>query len=1686
MSKRREPGLDERRESDFKRELQERAQLWMPSWDAPDGEPDFAQALLAIAARFNAEVAERLDKGAAKMALGFLYWLAIRGQAAIPARMPVVFKLGDKAAPLDAPAPVQLQVDAMGTSLVFETERDVRLVPSRLQMVVGADSAADAYYLPAPGLTSLDPLEPLPLQWQLRSFAAPGSHTLQLDPPLGLAPGMLLRIGDDEFRVDAVNDDLVTIDPAVPPGAGFDPSGVIAHKVSTFQPFGDAARNRQFHALYLGHPDLLNIESEATIALGGAAGLPAGVAWHYWGTSPTAAEEGWQAFLPGSNAAALSKPKGEIAKHKIGEVESRWIRASIGKVAAGAPGASDALTLTVNKTDLTQPCPPTAAEGAGGVDGLEAMANSTPLDMADIFYPLGREPRQFDAFYLGSAEAFSKHGAAVRMCLDMADLSFTAFASMRVGLFADQLLAGVAQDGHLHLFRFNPGNASLTAYPDSKPRRPPAALDLRPAYRSALWSRANNVHWRDAYIAVASGATAWVWMENGFIGPSSWKNLGALDPTGDPAAAIGGFVYLADSPTSGKLCALLGERLFICNPDADRILWLPVEPKKTVAGPIIALAKIAPIVSQSDDMVAGSMANGLLAVGTDGMLYHIDQMLPVGDHVAAGCTELLDGADPTVAPAGVKRNDGAILAVAACENGLGLRVVRAWLSTSGATAEEKLKGSVIGHSIDVHQSSGQLVFALSLQLDSGAPAIAWWSPFNPALSPSLVSTAIPASVGAPAGAPTLTARHVLVPALANQVLVANFSVAGQQTFIAPLQAGVITALSNLSLAAGDQLAVNLALSDIWETRKVVSANSRGGETLYELDAPFSEHQDGDGVLAYRSSVRVLMGTASGTRKFKLDPADLDTGVAMVLLVETGPSPALYEVDAIAGARVATLDRAHGLAAGAIVSYWRAEPLKGWVMPMLTLDAISGNWDAELLERIALRFPGAVPQELFASAFALAPGTNRPLKVALRSVFTTPPASGPDGVRFVVDGTISGWSRQLGDTQSNQELSWEYWNGAAWWKLPELQDDTLHLKRSGAIRFKVPDDLQPTDWAGKTNRWIRARLVGGDYGQARTVVKSVALPGGVTEQTVERTTDDIDAPQVLRLRLQYSSATPLMPLHVLTADSGALRDQSDANRTPDALVTMFTHLASAMPPSAGQGDAGPATEGCPSPCACQPGVGPVGSGAGPASAAPGRAIYLGFSAALSGQPVNLLVLVDKEQPFAAFAPLKIEALSGEYFVPVVAEDTTRALGESGLLSLSLTLPTLTAGLFGSALCWLRLSPSREAAGAGWTPSLRGVYINAAWARAAETMTRERLGSSTGAPGQVLMLARPPLLQDTLELRVREALSGEEREALLAQDEGSVVSDVASDLRGHWVRWRQVTDVDDCGPLERAYSLDETSGAVRFGDGLHGMIPPTGRDAVVAFSYQRTEPGLVADGVPANGVSQRTKLNLITPLEGVEAAFAADQSAGGAPPDSAQRVQRFAPARLRHRGRALTLADVEDHALQSSPDIVQARALRDAAGVRLVLVMRGADVQPSQAARRELRRTLQSVAPPALALRIDGPAVRRLRIGLALRIGSLDTSGQLANSAKQRVAQLFDPAAGGLHGVGWPLGATPAEDDIALALLDAPHLEAIEAITFAEIGADGSARPWRGQVRPHQLVMLAADGLRIEFVIPETEQ
>ena len=1744
MSERETPRLDQRRAADFRAELTTRARAWIRDWSLDDSPGDFGTALMDVAARFSAQVAERLDRASEKLSLGLLDWLAVRGKAAKPARMPVAFKLADTArAPVLARKPVRLQADVDGAAVVFETETDVHLVPGTLQMLVGTDAAKDGYYLAPPGLTSLDPIEPLPTQWRVKSFADTGATHVQLDPALGIVPEMLLALGGRQYRVVTVTADLVTLDP--PLATGGIAENAVVDKVASFDPFGSAVRNQQQHFVYLGDKDLFNIEAAAVLEIQGAGAQLTAATWEFFGKQEGEDVPSWKALAKGdpptagSGKLTLRKPAGAVEPTQIGNISSsRWIRARQSRVDGEAQILdTEALTVVVNPGAELDDCLPSGVETEPAAQA-EGFANTQALAFTAAFYPLGREPKLFDTFYLACTDAFSKRDAAVSICFEMSNPAANSFATIGEGVYKNRLLASVGGDGALHLLELNAAQGTLGKLFKHEALQPKSAsgsaiaLDLKSPYRLPTWAVNDDqtvppnlpifnpinqlipfLLFDDDpfFVATTAGTAIWVWKEYPhFPAASRWIKFNEL-PAAAGTASIDGLVYLrtTDDVANSRLYATLDGKLYR-HSAVEANASAPWDDVPLTGAPVanangaFKLALIAPVLRvDSEERWHGTRADAMVALfrnGTDAYVYFVDQN--------GNC----DAADNNVGsvqdtqPAAVRignqvtvfwHQPDTVVRLHAARLSAVAHTLQDSADSPASAASPKL---IAGGGLEIPPTKTTAMVVATGRTDSESAVISW-TPF-PVAGASYYETQLPQGTGPLNGVPTVLDKFIVAPGPQADALIASWDPNARRRVRANLESGLVVPESAAPLQPNDWIALISAAGD--ELTEILDAGAAlGGERLHLLGAATGIGTIDAQLFTYRRG-SPLIGTQSSSTDLLLAAGDQTAVDDQYLLVDAPAGLATYRIDKVTqGAQrwTVTLDPDPGFTAGNDYDYWRPESPGARIAPSFKLNSTDGNFTATLLDSVDLVFESGTPLRQRGKAFILDSGQPRLIGLGRNwSVAPTAPSF------FTLDAAVGTWSRQFSGNPTNPELIWEFWNGRFWAKLELELDETQDLKRTGKLKFNVPAMLTPTEVGGKSNHWIRARLISGDYGREKVTVATKPDPSNsnATIQEVVHDASDFHPPLVVNLRIRYSLSNAVMPAYVLTQDGGSMRDQSDANRTIGARIEAFVPLGvqlqrlSHTRVEQATSDAGQVA----APCGCSgsapaapaaPAAPDESAAAGTAPGGATQSILLGFEAGLSGEPVNVLLLVE-ERPHDGFGPLTVEALVNDRFESLTVKDTTRALGESGVLSMSFPVNPSPRDLFGRTLTWLRLSPSRSDANAEWRPVIRGAYLNAAWASATETLTREPLGSSDGRPGLTLRVARPPLLQDSLELRVREPLDEEERQALIDADtanapDAKIVKFDLPDLPGNWVLWKQAADPADCAPHERVYALDETLGEVTFGDGIHGMIPAIGRDAVVAFSYRRTEPAADGgDGVPANGVVARTALNLVTPVESVESAFAADRAAGGAPPESTARVLRFGNARLRHRERAMVPRDFEDLALASSPDIAQARTFKRTGALQVVVVMRGKEPAPNAGQGRELRRLLQDSASPLLggsAITIKGPRVRKLRLRLALRVASLDDAGDAARTVKDALEDFFDSGSGGVDGAGWPLGAAPVEDDIAFALADAHGLEGIAQIRLIEIAADGSEGAWRPAVRADELVMLADDAIRIDFATLEPQ-
>ena len=277
------PKLDGRRQQALRAEMMRRATAVL----AGDGRAlpvgQVASAILDVAARIGEEVTRRLDRVPEKQADNFYTAMGLGRDPALPARVPLMFKLADPApAGLVAPAATRLMATTDAAPVIFETEAPIALVPGSIAALWAIDTAADRIFMPPPDVLGGTAFGIAAVRRALRSAAAAGATQLQIDPVAGLAVGMVLALGHaagaPQHAITEIKDGVVTI---APPLAQTLAEGSPVAEVSVFAPYA-GSRDLQSHSLYIGHATMLNVPSAVGIIVTGVP-LPAEAEWRWFG-----------------------------------------------------------------------------------------------------------------------------------------------------------------------------------------------------------------------------------------------------------------------------------------------------------------------------------------------------------------------------------------------------------------------------------------------------------------------------------------------------------------------------------------------------------------------------------------------------------------------------------------------------------------------------------------------------------------------------------------------------------------------------------------------------------------------------------------------------------------------------------------------------------------------------------------------------------------------------------------------------------------------------------------------------------------------------------------------------------------------------------------------------------------------------------------------------------------------------------------------------------------------------------------------------------------------------------------------------------------------------------------------------------------------------------------------------------
>ncbi len=636
--------------------------------------------------------------------------------------------------------------------------------------------------------------------------------------------------------------------------------------------------------------------------------------------------------------------------------------------------------------------------------------------------------------------------------------------------------------------------------------------------------------------------------------------------------------------------------------------------------------------------------------------------------------------------------------------------------------------------------------------------------------------------------------------------------------------------------------------------------------------------------------------------------------------------------------------------------------------------------------------------------------------------------------------------------NNLVIRFEYWNGTAWALLGEtteagtpvpapadplqFYETTYGFTDTGVVGFLCPN-IPLLRQNGTESRWIRARIVQGNYGAEGFFDSTPVLPNYPYGQFIPAT---FKPPSIASATFSFSLQTTAPVEQVVALNNSHFSDFSAAllaNAAPLAEIAPRAFFRRVTD-----------TE---------------------------NALYLGFDRAIANAALSLFLPV-RPNPFTRAsdedsAQLLWERWTGARWSGVTINDGTRGLRRKDILQLLVPGDAASAPLFGSNLHWLRVRV--ESGSFARNPELDAIHLNAVYAENYVTAREELLGSSNGEPDQSFTLAKKNLTAGEQVVVIEPAITEEDRDAVVAAEGADAVGallDANGAITGYRVRWSKVASFGLSGPGSRHYTLDPATAELRFGDGVRGLIPPAGRNNIIAELYRYG--GGARGNAPAGKVNQ-----LRSALPVVKEVYNPGAAEGGADQESLERLQRRGPETIKHRDRAVTPEDFESLARDASPEVARARCLSTTdpgllfqTGWVTVLIIPDSDENqpnPSQELINVVsdylleRCTAHLVLGGPVQINVIPPEYLRVAVEVDVAYVNINDAKLVESAINESLKTFFHPLRGGPDGRGWEFGRSVYVTEIYQRIETVPG---VDYVTRAVIRGAVQAYMLRFPLRP----------------------
>jgi hypothetical protein len=564
-----------------------------------------------------------------------------------------------------------------------------------------------------------------------------------------------------------------------------------------------------------------------------------------------------------------------------------------------------------------------------------------------------------------------------------------------------------------------------------------------------------------------------------------------------------------------------------------------------------------------------------------------------------------------------------------------------------------------------------------------------------------------------------------------------------------------------------------------------------------------------------------------------------------------------------------------------------------------------------------------------------------------------------------------------------------------------------------VKIREVPPMMPGNVNGEENYWIRIRLIEGNFGKEYVITKKNVIEPG-----------KFYPPKIRNLLFNYLDRDGKEPEYLVLENSLTFEDKSKELRLQGSF-NPFKTISESLP-----------------------------------------AVYFGFNSKLVKGPLSLYFKLEETFVEKSSVKFKWQYLSfardinsGEKegaWNELQFLDETIGLAKSGILEIFVPGEMKAFQTYGSKspLYWIRLlfTEGKRA------PKISGLYSNCVWALQARTIEDEILGSSLKKLGQEFKFMNKPVVDAEVWVNEVSWLPEVEKQSLLKNRIGNVkaTTDDQGSFSEFWVRWEEVVDFSNSDEKSRHYLLDRTSGEIRFGNGIKGMIPPVGINNIKS-SYR-------TGGGEAGNFEAFSITKLYSSLKYIDNVYNPVSSEGGSETENLEELVERAPATFKHRNRAVSGEDITYLTKEAYEKVTKVKVLsgsdeeeKNAPGLITVVVLPdfpGSRPAPTAEIIQIVEAYLNERAPNVGRLKVVGPLYYQVNVKALLVSTDLEAVSEVESRVRTGIEQFLHPLKGGKEGNGWNFGQIPSISSFHFLLSDINGISYIEKIDITLKDENGS--------------------------------